>query len=105
MRNPLARRDPELVRAILDAVYVDNVDRIKPEPIPWTDLVDAFTSEAHSWRTVENVLYELDALGAVHRVGKPAARGRPDSRALLPTLLGEAWLAGELHPVPERTTT
>jgi hypothetical protein len=106
MRDPLRRRDPELVRAILDAVYVDNTDS-DPEPTPWNDLVEAFTSPAHHWRTVENVLYELVAVGALHRVGKPSARGRPDTRALLPTLLGRAWLAGELHPTPttDRTMT
>jgi hypothetical protein len=104
MRDPLRRRDPELVRALLDVVYED-ADQDKPDPIPWGELVDAFTSDAHQWRTVENVLYELVAAGALHRVGKPGARGKPDTRALLPTLLGRAWLAGELHPVPERTPT
>lgn len=104
MRDSLRHRDPALVRAILDAVYAD-VDQDKPDPVPWRDLVDAFTSEAHSWRTVENTLYDLAAAGAIHRVGKPSTRGRPDTRAFLPTLLGRAWLAGELHPVPERTPT
>jgi hypothetical protein len=99
MRNPLRHRDPDLVLAILDAVY-EHVDQDKPDPIPWTDLVDAFTSDAHNWRTVENVLYELAALGAIHRVGKPGARGKPDTRAFLPTLLGRAWLDQELHPLP-----
>lgn len=104
MRDPLRRRDPELVRALLDAVY-EQADDDKPDPIPWGELVDAFTSDAHQWRTVENVLYELVAVGALHRVGKASTRGRPDTRALLPTLLGRAWLAGELHPIPERTPT
>lgn len=100
MRDPIRYRDPDLVHAILDAVYTGNDPDDKPEPTPWTDLVDAFTSATHEWKTVDNTLRDLVAIGAIHRIGKPSTRGRPDTRALLPTILGRAWLAGELHPLP-----
>lgn len=103
MRDPIRHRDPDLVHAILDAIYTADgpVGDRSDDPIPWTDIVDAFTSDTHTWRTVENVLYELVQIGALHRVGK-AARGH-DTRGLRPTILGEAWRIQRIHPIPERT--
>lgn len=96
----LYARSADLVAAILDAVYDD------PEPIPWPDLVHAFTTERTPAKTVENTLYDLAAFGALHRTGKPADRRRPDTRAVRQTDLGRAWLAGELPPRPhDRTPT
>jgi len=100
MRDPLRHRSPELVRAILDAIYADDHEN----PVPWTEAVDAFTSDAHNWRTVENTLYDLVQVGALHRVGHPASRTARDTRALHPTLLGHHWRDQTLHPLPERST-
>lgn len=98
MPTPLYRRSPDLIAALLDAVYDD------PEPIPWTDLVHAYTTTDLPRKTIENTLYDLIAFGALHRIGKPGTRRTPDTRALRQTPLGRAWLDGELLPPPERTT-
>lgn len=87
-------RNPTLVVAILG--YVFDAD----EPIPWDELLETFAVAGRSWKTVENVLYELVAFGALHRIGK-VKRGQ-DDRAVKPTPLGRAWLEGELVPTPGR---
>lgn len=92
MKNPLTYRRPELVSAILGYVYENNGAR-------WPELVDVFSTVAPP-RTVEAVVYDLVAIGALHRVGRPGDRTRPDSRALRPTLLGAAWLEQRLQPLP-----
>lgn len=102
MTDPLRFRNPTIVVAVLGYVY--DAD----EPVPWEELVDAFTSSSHAWKTVENVVYELVAFGALHRIGKPpvksyGGKAGPDTRALKPTELGRAWLARELVPLPGRT--
>lgn len=70
------------------------------EPVPWNELLETFTTEERSWKTVENRIYDLVAFGAFHRIGKPAERRRPDTRALKATVLGRAWLERELVPLP-----
>lgn len=102
MKEPLRFRNPTLVVAVLGYVY--DAD----EPVPWEELIDTFTTSAHAWKTVENVVYELVAFGALHRIGAPPKKsygGRigPDTRALKPTILGRAWLDRELVPLPGRT--
>jgi hypothetical protein len=99
MTGALYARSADLVAAILDAVYDD------PEPIPWPDLVHAFTTEATPRKTIENTIYDLVAFGALHRTGRPADRRHADTRALRQTELGRAWLARELldHPDDRRT--
>lgn len=93
-RDPLAFRNPTIVVAVLGYVY--DADG----PVPWEELVDAFASADHQWKTVENVLYELVAFGALHRTGAPARKTLPDTRALRPTPLGRAWLDRELLDLP-----
>lgn len=68
------------------------------EPIPWDHLVEVFTTEKLSWKTVENTIRDLEHFGAVHRLGK-IARGT-DTRALIATELGRAWLDQHLPPLP-----
>lgn len=85
--DPLRYRSPDLIRAILDAIY----DPDDPTPIPWVDLVDAFTSDRHQPRTIEATIYDLIAFGALHRIGQTATRTRADTRALKGTTLGRAW--------------
>ena len=64
-------------------------------------LAGRFSEEgAYPMKTVENVLYELVGLGALHRVGKPGHTRVPDTRALKTTALGRAWLARDLLPLP-----
>lgn len=92
--RPFRFRNPELVVSILGYVY--DAD----DPVPWNEILDLYTDDGRPWKTVENVLYELVTFGALHRVGKPAERNRPDSRALKPTTLGRAWLERELVPLP-----
>jgi len=94
--NPLRYRSPELVAAILDAIHDD------PEPIPWADLVHAFTSDRYPPRTIEATIYDLITFGALHRIGTPATRTRPDTRALRSTILGAAWW--NVTDPPERPT-
>lgn len=68
----------------------------------WPDVVDHFTDDAHTWKTVEATLYDLIAFGVVHRIGKPGdGRRRRDTRALVTTTLGRAWLDGEPIPIPD----
>lgn len=102
MTEPLRFRNPTIVVAVLGYVY--DAD----EPVPWEELVDTFTSSAHAWKTVENVVYELVAFGALHRIGAPPKKSYggktgPDTRALKPTTLGRAWLERELVPLPGHT--
>lgn len=96
MTEGLRFRNPTLVVAILGYVYDAE------EPIPWEELLGTFAVAGRSWKTVENVLYELVAFGALHRIGKPAIRGGPDTRAVKPTVLGRAWLDGDPVPLPGR---
>lgn len=85
--DPLRYRSADLITAILDAVY----DPDDPDPIPWADLVHAFTSDRHQPRTIEATLYDLVAFGALHRIGQTATRHRADTRAVKGTTLGRAW--------------
>lgn len=94
MTEPLRFRNPTLIIAVLGYVY--DLD----DPVPWTELVDVFTADARPWKTVENTIYDLVAFGALHRIGKPATRGAPDTRALKATGLGRAWLDRDLLPLP-----
>lgn len=91
--DPIRRRPARLVLDLLGHVY--DAD----EPIPWLELIDTF-ADGHPWKTVENVVHELVAYGALHRIGRPGDRRRPDTRALKPTALGQAWLDGEVLPRP-----
>lgn len=99
--EPLRFRNPTVVVAVLGYVYDADA------PVPWEELVDTFTSAAHAWKTVENVVYELVAFGALHRIGAPPKRSYggktgPDTRALKATALGRAWLDRTLLPIPGR---
>lgn len=91
-RDPLRFRNPTIVVAVLGYVYDAE------EPVPWEELVATFASAEHQWKTVENVIYELVAFGALHRTG--AVRRGQDDRALRPTLLGRSWLDRELVELP-----
>lgn len=68
----------------------------------WPDVVDRFTTDRHAWKTIENVLYDLCTFGVCQRIGKHAERGRTDTRALVITVLGHAWLEGDIVPTPTR---
>lgn len=94
MSEPLLRRAPALIFAVLGAVAESD-----PDAIPWAALVDELAGH-YAWRTIEATIYDAVAFGAVHRIGKPAARGRPDTRALRVTPLGRAWLDQQLLPLP-----
>lgn len=94
MTERLKFRNPTLVVAILGYVYDAG------EPVDWSELVDAFSSDERPYKTVENTLYDLVAFGALHRVGQPGAGRKPDTRALKETTLGRAWLDRELLPLP-----
>lgn len=87
-------RSPELVVAIVGYVY--DADG----PVPWNELLEVFTENGRPWKTIEGTLYDLVSFGALTRIGKPAQRSKPDSRALKPTTLGRAWLDRELLPLP-----
>lgn len=86
----LYARSPQLVAAILG--YLADTDTATP----WNETLDTFTGADHPWKTIENILYELIAFGAVHRVGRA---GRQDTRALKLTPLGQAWLDRTILPL------
>jgi len=95
MTRPALRfRSPELCASVLGIVYEDE------DPVPWSTLVELLSSDRHPWKTVENTLYDLVALGALHRIGQAGTKRRADTRALKPTPLGRAWLDRELLPLP-----
>lgn len=98
MSEPLLRRSPLLVLAVLSYVYDSD------EPVLWTEIVDAFTA-TYSHRTIEATLYDAVAFGALHRIGKPGDRRHPDTRALRPTPLGQAWLDQEQLALPKPRNT
>ena len=93
-RHPVYRRSRGLIIGIV--AYLDAAEN----PVPWDDLLRTFSSEDRSWKTLENTIRDLEAFGAIHRIGKPADRRRPDSRALVATPLGRAWLDQEVPPLP-----
>lgn len=98
-RRAIDYRPTELVAAILGHIYDTD------HPVPWLELVDHHTNDRWPWKTVENVIYDLIAFGAIHKIGK-ATKGKPDERALKPTQLGRAWLNQQLEPLPnERPAT
>lgn len=99
MPDRLRYRSPELVAAILDAFHDENTT----EPIGWREVIAAFESDQHSAKTVEETVRDLVSFGALHRIGQPATRDRLDSRALVLTPLGAAWLEQTLLPLPRRT--
>jgi hypothetical protein len=86
-RPPLTKRNRRLVDAILATLYPD--DDEEPTPFPWNELVDAFSGQ-YEPKTIDNTLRDLVAFGAAHKVGTIGRNG--DTRALLPTPLGRAWL-------------
>lgn len=90
-RHPLQFRSRELVFGLVAAVYNDERGQIR-----WLELIARF-DEAHAWKTVERVIYELLAAGIFHRVGAPPKhRAAADTRALRPTPLGRAWMRREV---------
>lgn len=94
-RDPLAFRDRRLVLGIIGVIY--EADR----PVPWSEILDTFTTDKRPYRTVEATLYDLIAYGAIHRVGQPSRkRGAPDTRGLKPTPLGRAWVDREAAAWP-----
>lgn len=95
--HPVYRRRRTLTIGIV-AYLTDQAD-----PTPWDHLVDLFATEALSWKTVENTIRDLENFGALHRLGK-STRGGTDSRALIATELGRAWLLQELPPLPGHPT-
>ncbi len=110
----LGYRSPVLVAAMLERVDAAHVEDLPAFAIGWLDLTssshDAFAG-AWEWSTVEGTLRDLVKLGAVYVVGKPGNSRRPDGRRVRLTVLGRAWLEGELlvdpveasgdEPVPE----
>lgn len=94
--HPVYRRRRTLTIGLV--AYLADQDR----PTPWDELVELFSTEKLSWKTVENTIRDLENFGALHRVGK-TGRGT-DTRALLATELGRAWLDQELPPLPGQTT-
>lgn len=97
--NPLHYRPTALVFEILATVYETDT------PTPWLALIHSELSDRWPSKTVENTIYELVAFGALHRIGQPGTRNRPDTRALRPTTLGRAWLDRTLLPHPGETAT
>lgn len=97
-RPALDYRPPDLVLAILGHVYEAH------DPVEWLELIATYSTDRHPWRTVENVVYDLIAYGALHRVGKAGNSRTPDTRAVKPTALGRAWLQQEVHPLPRIRT-
>jgi hypothetical protein len=92
--DPLGYRAPALVLGVLDYVYASATG------VAWDEVVDLFSSGGTPWRTVEATLYDLVAYGALHRIGRPGTRRRPDTRALRATPLGRAWLDRDLLALP-----
>lgn len=93
----LRYRSPTLVAAILHA-FAEALE--EGDPIPWREAVAAFESDRHTARTVEETIRDLEAFGALHRIGQPSTRNRLDTRALFLTPLGVAWLEQTLIPLP-----
>lgn len=90
--HPIYRRRRALVIGLVGFLAEQD------DPVPWDDVLVTFTTGKLSWKTLENVIRELEAFGAIHRIGK-VVKGR-DTRALLATPLGRAWLEGDTMPLP-----
>ncbi len=76
---------------------------IDPRGAAWLDVVsaaDAAVAGAWSWSTVESTLRDLVKVGAVYVTGKPGNSRRPDGRRVHLSVLGSAWLAGEVVAGP-----
>lgn len=90
--DPIYYRSPAVVADTLRFIY-------SLESVPWAELVGRVL-ELHrnkNTRTIENVIYDLIAHGAAHKVGK-YQRGS-DTRAVRATPLGRAWIMRELLPL------
>lgn len=87
-------RNPRLCTAILGYLYDTDTD----EALPWDELVERFTTERRSWKTVENRLYDLIAFGAIHRIGGNRIHRQ---RGVKLTPLGRAWYDNHTlaHPI------
>lgn len=88
------RRTVSLTLAILAAIYEDEDEH----GVPWSAILETFTTTTTTAKTVENTLYELLAFGAIRRNGERARGRHLDSRRLLPTSLGRAWLEQDTLP-------
>jgi hypothetical protein len=94
--GPLSYRPADLVVGIMG--YVIESER----PVVWAELVEAFTGD-HARKTVENTIRELVNFGALARSGDRARTARQvDTRTVVATTLGAAWLAQDLLPLPRR---
>lgn len=93
-RHPIYRRRRALVIGLV--AYLADQNR----PVPWDDLLTTFRDEKTSWKTLENVIRDLENFGALHRIGKAGNRTLEDTRALHATPLGVAWLEETLLPLP-----
>lgn len=89
--NPFRHRNPHTVAAIIGYIYDAN------EPVPWHEITTHLAGTG-SPRTIERIIYELAKHGAIYRLGKPADHTHPDTRTLIPTVLGRYWLDRELAP-------
>lgn len=94
--EPIYRREASFVLAVLEVL-----DQALG-PVDWLEVVDRFTRDGRPWKTVENVLYELDAFGAIHKVGASNRPGNTHRKAVKITPLGSAWLKGVSLPLPGR---
>lgn len=85
-------RNARLVAAVFDFLEVD-------DPVAWRTAVECIAIHLPRIKpkTVENVLYDMIAFGAVHRLGKYDQR-RSDTRTVHLTPLGQAWFDRELLP-------
>jgi len=106
MTDRLRYRSAELVLTLLGLIYDDD-DPDEDTGIPWNDVLEPFAAAGQKWsrRTIEATIYDLQAFGALHRSGRPPTGKMTDTRALHPTPLGRAWLAGELLPPPRPKTS
>lgn len=91
-RDPLSYRNAALVLAVTG--HIADAERIG-----WHELVDTFHDSPYEPRTIEAVIWDLIAYGAVQRLGAPGDRRRPDTRMLRLTTLGRHWLE-QLAPPP-----
>lgn len=92
-RDPLSYRNPALVIAV--AGYIADTG---DERASWHELVDTFHDTDYEARTIEAVIWDLIAYGAVQRLGQPGTVHKPDTRQLRLTTLGRHWLEQKAPP-------
>lgn len=91
-RDPITYRDQAAIRSLLE--FLVECQDEDADKATFTEVLETLASEGHNPDTLENMVYELQAFGAIRRTGRYLPGKGKDSRRLSITTLGRHWLNG-----------